>query len=582
MASEARDLKNFRSFPGSIVPEKGSYEFPILYKIDKKGNLAQWQIIIRLVKHKKGITRESRDQNWNLMKDDVVPIVDEYLDDANAIPDGTIAQIWAEKGIEDGKITRWPPSYQNAKNADHSNARNALMSAMIYARDKYIGMLEKGYVESKDEAKSDDHKVSSYGMLYPMLAVKFKEHRDDAEFPGVGQPKIDGVHCVIYLQVPPSITKDNVQFNADSEADESDSMLTIHNVHMYSRANKDFPGFTHMRSQILETLIDNYDWKKRESLYLDGELYKHGLLLQQVTSIARDEKKNEDVESYPLEFWLFDCFYPSRTTVYAHDEDAVMSFKDRYSLLESIFEGKPTKVKTYKFDIGKMVHEAETIKKMIEAEKKYSDDTDEDIDVNYRGYEGLREVEQMVNLVKQHDTEHYVDGSDSSGNTLPLSMKVLKWKYFMLVPNTRVESFLQFEFYYLGLLSCGFEGAMFRNINGGYVTNLGSDDSRRSIDLQKHKPTYTAEFRVVGFTSGKGSNAAAVIWVCRVGEKGTKFNVVPKNSNLKERRSIFKKLQKDGYFARKYKGRMYTVEYEDISKSGAPLRAKGIGFRDIE
>lgn len=361
--------------------------------------------------------------------------------------------------------------------------------------------------------------------------------------------------------------------------------MTLANVIMYSRSNKDFPGFAHMRSQILPILVQYYDWKRHESLYIDGELYKHGLMLQEVTSIARNVAKNSKPKKYPLEFWTFDCFYPSRTLTYDEDDNS-MTFAARYALLEKIFTG-PIKMKRYPFNLEKMLDSVEDIKRMINMEIRHNDNADdsdvEEIDVNYRGYKDVAEVDSMINLLRQYDSRFSggeVPQNICDGVMKEMSMEAKRMGYFVLVPNTRVESFLQFEFYYQGLLSAEFEGAMFRNINGEYLTNLGSDDSRRSVDLQKHKPTYTREFPVIGFTTGKGTNAGAVIWICQAGSG--KFNTVPKNSSIAERRSIYKELRKKKNFDKKYKGRLLTVEYEDISDDSTPLRAKGIGFRDID
>ncbi len=606
MASQARNLKNFEEFPGSIVSEKMTYDFPMLYKVDKNNNLSQWQIAIRLVKKVKGLTKQERNQNWNLMMDSVIPMESEYLENADAIPEGTIAQIWVEKGVEGGKNSRFPPSYMEAKNGTQTNARNALMSAMIYCRDKFIGMQAKGYSTDRDDVADSDSdtekgskkkkkKKKVFEMLYPMLAVKLKEKRDKVQWPAVGQVKIDGAHGIIYLRMPKNATPSNITVDLSSGDSDSDNdiegggkgrvKVSIEHVVIYSRSNKDFPGLAHIRRQILPILVKHYDWERRESLYIDGELYKHGLLLQQIVSIARNEKKNADYKKHPLEFWTFDCFYPSRTITYAKSEEDSMTFTQRYALLESLFSDEQPKLKKYPFNLSQMVDSAEGIKHMIAVEMQYNesigDDSDgeEEIEINMRGYDDLNELNQMISLLRQHDTDRF-GGNGVCGAMKDLQMVAKRYGYFVLVPNVRVESFLQFEFFYQGVLSAEFEGAMIRNVNGEYLTGLGSDDSRRSNDLQKHKPSYTKEFPVVGFTSGKGTNAGAIIWECQA--HSTKFTTVPKNSSISARRAAYKELKKKKNFNSKYKGRLYTVEYEDISEDGVPLRAKGIGFRDID
>lgn len=579
MSAVARNLTDFNKFPGSIIEPENVYKFNMLYKLNSHGKMSHWQAVIRLVKNKKGLLSKARSQNWNLMKDSVIPMMSVYLTDADTIPEGTIAQIWIEKGIEDGKLSRFPPSYMSAKNVGKANARNALMSAMIYCHDKYIDMMAKGYNPNRTDAESGDVNMHGhFDMLYPMLAVKFKDKRDEAKFPGVGQPKIDGVHCIAYLKLPGSIRQQgdmNVVTKPSDEPDENEVSYT--NVIMYSRSNKDFPGFKHIRKQLLPLLIDMYDWKNHESLYVDGELYKHGLLLQEITSIARNKSKNSKPSEYPLEFWIFDCFYPSATVTYAPDSVDPPTFLERYKVLETMFAraGK-SKMKRYKFDVDTMIKSVEDIRNMVNNELEYNRraaEADEDeIVVNYRGYEDMNEINMMIGFIHEN----------ANNGRLPLAMEAKRVDYLVLVPNTPAASFTEFEFYYQGLLSVKFEGAMWRNVDGEYITGTGSDESRRSKDLQKHKPTYTREFEVIGFTSGKGTNSGAIIWICRVSADGIKFNTVPKNSSIRERRSIYKSLIRGGDFDKKYKGRMLTIEYEDISEDGAPLRAKGIGFRDID
>jgi hypothetical protein len=572
MTSNVRSLTNFNEFPGEIDYEKNVYKFPALYKINKHGKLSIWQIYIRLVKKVKGLKNQQRDQNWSLMEDITLPLESDYLEDAESIPEGTIAQIWVEKGIEGGLMSRFPPTYASAKNKGKSDMRNALMSALISSRTKYIDMKDKGYTSKKSKAKNDNKKGDSYGMLYPMLAVMFKEERNAAVFPGIGQPKIDGVHCVVYLHVPPEVKKKD---------DIDDDNITIENVIMYSRANKDFPGLAHIRKQLLPILINAYDWERHESIYLDGELYVHGSSLQQITSLARNKDKNSKPKKNPLYLWLFDCFYPSSTETYLAADQKVMTFTERYKILTDLFVGDYESIR-YDFDADAMLEGVEEIKRLITNEEVHAKGAEDDSDVevpseiNYRGYHSIGEVSQMISFMEDKKN-HTIVGFDA--------LETKKYGYCVLVPNTRVESFFQFELYYHGLLSAGFEGAMYRNMNGGYLTNLGSDDSRRSIDLQKHKPTYAKEFVVVGFTTGKGSNAGAVIWQCKTKKGNVVFNVTPKNSSISTRRRIYSSIKnKKGrsVFKDKYKGRMYTVEYEDISDNGTPLRAKGIGFRDID
>lgn len=540
MATIARDMKDFLSFPGRIVEEKGWYEFPILYKRTKTKAIKQWQMIIRLVKKTKNITKEHREQNWSVMTDLQVPVKKEYLTDEESIPEKTIAQFWTESGFINMKISRFPPDYASAKNVGRANERNALMSAMIEVRDKFMDMAAKGYCESLETVQKNKKVKIKNSMTYPMLALKFKENRDEVKYPAIVQPKLDGVHFIAFLK----------RTNLEDTPDEDDVVI-------YSRSNKDFPGFSHLREQLLPILIQLYDTENMESIYLDGEFYYHNLLLQEITSIARNKAKNERPKEHKLEMWLFDCFYPSRKDI----------LEVRYERLSNIFADKPIKTKTYEFDRDRMLASARELEDMLKLEKERG------IPEDFRGYEDIHELRDMISILEKK--------GDSFGN-VQSSITVRKWQYLVLVPNQKVESFLELQYYYYGLLSVGFEGAMIRNYGSKYITNLDSDNSRRSPDLLKHKPTYTKEFPVIDFTKGKGSNAKAIIWVCKVPETDSEFNVVPKHTTLEARRKLYKKVSKDDNFEERYKGRMLGVEYEDVGDSGVPLRAKGIGFRNID
>lgn len=94
------------------------------------------------------------------------------------------------------------------------------------------------------------------------------------------------------------------------------------------------------------------------------------------------------------------------------------------------------------------------------------------------------------------------------------------------------------------------------------------------------KKKMTDEFEVVNYTEGsRGKDKGAIIWVAKT-KDGAFFNVTPKNITYEERYALFAECKK--HFKTKYLGRMLTVEYEDLSKTNVPQRAKAVGFRDYE
>ena len=131
------------------------------------------------------------------------------------------------------------------------------------------------------------------------------------------------------------------------------------------------------------------------------------------------------------------------------------------------------------------------------------------------------------------------------------------------------------------VVSKDYEGLMLRNKDGVYLADADRTGSfMRSPDLVKMKQKHTAEFEVIGYTEGnRGKDKGAVIWVAQTSDE-KQFNVTPKDMDYEERYEIFQDCEEN--FDDKYAGRMLTVEYEDLSKSGKPLRAKALVFRDYE
>ena len=113
----------------------------------------------------------------------------------------------------------------------------------------------------------------------------------------------------------------------------------------------------------------------------------------------------------------------------------------------------------------------------------------------------------------------------------------------------------------------GKEGLIIRNSAGLYQL------AARSKDLQKYKEFEDAEFTVVEFTDGVGSEKGLVIWVCETEDK-KKFSVRPRGTH-EERTELFND-------AESYVGKKLTVRYQELTEDGIPRFPVGIAFRDYE
>lgn len=467
MNLDKKDFKSFNNkniFPGSIDNTTGEYHFPLLYHIDSKNNMRHWGIKIRLIK---GIAKKYG-IDWDLLKDDTVIIQKKYLDDTS-IPENTISQMWVESGVINGKLTRYEPSYPEIKNEGHSNERNVLKQALVEARSIYVKKIENGFSVTKPI--NNKNFIEKFTKYFPMLVRNYNDESKHLEYPLYIQPKLDGARCIIYLDTDPA------------------HKCTYKNVIMYSRQKKDFVGFDEIKKSLLPVLCEFYNHDDNESIYLDGELYKHGLNLQTISGAVRNPNR-DNIELYKdIQFWMFDIFYPSKLINYP--------FYKRYAILNDIF------------------------------------------------------------------------------------LILIKTKKIKKVPTHLIETEAEQNNIYKKYIAKKFEGIILRNSESLYLTHpIQNNMNIRSKYVLKRKMTYSDEYELINFTEGKkGKDKGAIMWILKT-KDNHEFHATPKNITYKERYEIFNLCSSNNYFNINYKGRMMTIEYEDLSKDSIPLRAKSIGFRE--
>ncbi len=169
--------------------------------------------------------------------------------------------------------------------------------------------LDKGYVEvekhpneySLEELAEIYGEVvtNQAGVIKPMLAKQESKltSRKILDKEWLCSRKIDGVRCLMYWD--------------GSE------------IHTASRGGEHYDYSTvHIRNN--ETLIEFF--KNYPNIILDGELYRHGKTLQQISGAARMEKNAYECDW--LQFWIYDCY---------DKENIEESAENRINFLESIF-----------------------------------------------------------------------------------------------------------------------------------------------------------------------------------------------------------------------------------------------------
>lgn len=144
----------------------------------------------------------------------------------------------------------------------------------------------------------------------------------------------------------------------------------------------------------------------------------------------------------------------------------------------------------------------------------------------------------------------------------------------VLVKQDLVNTSAQIEKLYRNALSSGHEGLVLRDPNGMY--EAGTRKEVRSKSVLKLKPVFDSEFEIIGYKSGEGRDAGAIIWILKTPE-GREFSARPADT-LEERRALYQKMETE--FERVYKGRMLRISFGDTTALGVPRFPRVIGLRD--
>lgn len=159
---------------------------------------------------------------------------------------------------------------------------------------------DKGYVEVDEHPNNysleileeifGDVKTNQYGVIKPQLAKQSEKVTNPKIYDKkwMISRKLDGVKALFYYK--------------DGE------------IHTASRGGEDYdPATIHLRTN--PDLLNFFS--KYPDVVLDGELFKRGKTLQQISGAARLEKNAYDCDW--LEYWIYDCYISSNPSVVALD-----------------------------------------------------------------------------------------------------------------------------------------------------------------------------------------------------------------------------------------------------------------------
>jgi ATP-dependent DNA ligase len=91
------------------------------------------------------------------------------------------------------------------------------------------------------------------------------------------------------------------------------------NVLLYSRKMNKYPGLDYIKGEVQKILGAN-----RRGIYLDGEIYKHGVALQDIAGASR----REDIVMF-YDYMVYDCFVPSEPN---------LTYVEREDILRKLFQ----------------------------------------------------------------------------------------------------------------------------------------------------------------------------------------------------------------------------------------------------
>lgn len=195
----------------------------------------------------------------------------------------TIIEIRSQNGIDAKPVIR-QEEITEGKNLGRANETTPEEQALAEALSRIDAKIKQGYSKKKP-AKNATHNVNALGFLQPMLAHSYDKVKD-VKFPCYMQPKFDGHRAMVTL-------------------DSNGKPI------MFSRRGGVITSMTHITPKIKGL---------KPGEYIDGELYIHGMALQDIASLI---KKYRPGESERVSFHGFDMICPG-------------TYKKRYSRLNEI------------------------------------------------------------------------------------------------------------------------------------------------------------------------------------------------------------------------------------------------------
>lgn len=189
-------------------------------------------------------------------------------------------------GYIDGKKQIEEIEVSSGKNIGKANETTPFEQACSEAESKWKKQKDKGYTE-------DPSGIAKMNVILPMLAEKYKERKKYMRYPCFHQPKLNGCRCISY-------DKDGKRV-------------------YQSRKGILWDTLSHLDEDLKKLGIDK----------TDGEIYIHGIFLQDIVAMIKKERTDTEEFGYAtkdLQYYIYDIV------------DENLTFKERNTKLLDAFK----------------------------------------------------------------------------------------------------------------------------------------------------------------------------------------------------------------------------------------------------
>lgn len=282
-------------------------KMPMLYSRDKAGKFRLWQIVAGLTAEEVEPDRDDTDGAW-LESITWIPVKNSFIE-RGELPDGAMGVYYTISGQEDGAVKITKPTYvKEGTNIGKKNYTTAFTGALRKVMTDYNHKIKKGSVTNKADVKMRNDKTTIEELIaegdnkwrvFPMAFHSLEKETNwkHIHFPAYIQPKYDGTRLIV-VAVP-----EGKNIKIDNYSRGRETFDVQHVTEILKEPLKDYPG-----------------------VYIDGELWKKGFGLQDISGSSR-QKVGKTGKQIELEFHVFDAFYL----------DKQMGFDERTELLADIF-----------------------------------------------------------------------------------------------------------------------------------------------------------------------------------------------------------------------------------------------------